>query len=110
MAHAYVTGAQSVPGISAMVKHFAGFGVTEQGLNTGPAHGGERELRTTFLHACTSHPWFLFPFRACPKRILAPETTCSLPKESPDYPSSRWLTETVGQINVRSSTATSTAS
>jgi beta-glucosidase len=47
-AHAYVKGAQSA-GVSAMVKHFAAFGVTEQGLNTGPAHGGERELRTTFL-------------------------------------------------------------
>ncbi|EAQ87087.1 hypothetical protein CHGG_03706 [Chaetomium globosum CBS 148.51] len=48
LAHAYVKGAQSA-GVSAMVKHFAAFGVTEQGLNTGPAHGGERELRTTFL-------------------------------------------------------------
>ncbi|KAL2131520.1 hypothetical protein VTI74DRAFT_4941 [Chaetomium olivicolor] len=47
-AHAYVKGAQSA-GVSAMVKHFAAFGITEQGLNTGPAHGGERELRTTFL-------------------------------------------------------------
>ncbi|GAB1317722.1 beta-glucosidase [Madurella fahalii] len=46
--YAYVKGAQSV-GVSAMVKHFAAFGITEQGLNTGPAHGGERELRTTFL-------------------------------------------------------------
>ncbi|KAG7284605.1 hypothetical protein NEMBOFW57_009210 [Staphylotrichum longicolle] len=45
---AYVKGAQSA-GVSAMVKHFAAFGVTEQGLNTGPVHGGERELRTTFL-------------------------------------------------------------
>lgn len=50
LAHAYVKGAQSA-GVSAMVKHFAAFGVTEQGLNTGPAHGGERELRTTFLPA-----------------------------------------------------------
>ncbi len=47
-AHAYVKGAQSA-GASAMVKHFAAFGVTEQGLNTGPVHGGERELRTTYL-------------------------------------------------------------
>lgn len=46
--HAYVKGSQSA-GVSAMVKHFAAFGITEQGLNTGPAHGGERELRTTFL-------------------------------------------------------------
>jgi beta-glucosidase len=50
LAHAYVKGAQSA-GVSAMVKHFAAFGVTEQGLNTGPTHGGERELRTTFLPA-----------------------------------------------------------
>ncbi|KAH6855526.1 glycoside hydrolase superfamily [Chaetomium sp. MPI-CAGE-AT-0009] len=49
-AHAYVKGAQSA-GVSAMVKHFAAFGVTEQGLNTGPTHGGERELRTTYLPA-----------------------------------------------------------
>ncbi|KAL2022509.1 hypothetical protein VTK56DRAFT_5116 [Thermocarpiscus australiensis] len=47
-AHAYVKGLQS-GGVSAMVKHFAAFGATEQGLNTGPVHGGERELRTTFL-------------------------------------------------------------
>lgn len=49
-AHAYVKGAQS-GGVSAMVKHFAAFGSAEQGLNTGPVHGGERELRTTFLPA-----------------------------------------------------------
>lgn len=48
LAHAYVKGVQST-GVSAMVKHFAAFGVTEQGLNTGPVHGGERERRTTFL-------------------------------------------------------------
>ncbi|KAK5942234.1 hypothetical protein PMZ80_006189 [Knufia obscura] len=48
MGHAYVTGLQE-NNVSAMVKHFAGFMVTEQGLNTGPAHYGERELRTTFL-------------------------------------------------------------
>lgn len=35
--------------VSAMVKHFAGFSIPEQGLNTGPVHGGERELRTTWL-------------------------------------------------------------
>ncbi len=49
-AYAYVKGIQS-GGVSAMVKHFAAFGSTEQGLNTGPVHGGERELRTTFLPA-----------------------------------------------------------
>lgn len=32
-----------------MVKHFAAFASPEQGLNTGPVHGGERELRTTYL-------------------------------------------------------------
>ncbi|KAK0625117.1 glycoside hydrolase family 3 protein [Bombardia bombarda] len=48
MAHAYVKGIQS-NGVSAMVKHFAAFGSPEQGLNVGPVHGGERELRTTFL-------------------------------------------------------------
>jgi beta-glucosidase len=48
LARAYVKGVQST-GVSAMVKHFAAFGVTEQGLNTGPVHGGERERRTTFL-------------------------------------------------------------
>lgn len=47
-AYAYVQGAQS-EGVSAMVKHFAAFGVTEQGLNTGPMHAGERERRTTYL-------------------------------------------------------------
>lgn len=32
-----------------MVKHFAGFSAPEQGINTGPVHGGERELRTTYV-------------------------------------------------------------
>jgi beta-glucosidase len=32
-----------------MVKHFAGVSAPEQGLNTGPVHGGERELRTTYV-------------------------------------------------------------
>jgi beta-glucosidase len=36
-------------GASAMVKHFAAFATPEQGINTGPVHGGERELRTTYL-------------------------------------------------------------
>jgi beta-glucosidase len=35
--------------VSATVKHFAAFASPEQGLNTGPVHGGERELRTTYL-------------------------------------------------------------
>ncbi|KAK3367678.1 glycoside hydrolase family 3 protein [Podospora didyma] len=47
-AHSYVRGVQA-GGVSAMVKHFAAFGSPEQGLNVGPVHGGERELRTTFL-------------------------------------------------------------
>ncbi|CAG8920339.1 unnamed protein product [Penicillium salamii] len=44
----YVKGVQS-KNVSSMVKHFAGFSVPEQGINTGPVHGGERELRTTWL-------------------------------------------------------------
>jgi beta-glucosidase len=35
--------------ISATVKHFAASASPEQGLNTGPVHGGEREFRTTYL-------------------------------------------------------------
>lgn len=50
IAAAYVQGLQSL-NVSAMVKHFAGFGVPEQGLNTGPQHFGERELRRTWLPA-----------------------------------------------------------
>ncbi|KAJ5145818.1 uncharacterized protein N7515_000382 [Penicillium bovifimosum] len=46
--HSFVKGLQSKK-VSAMVKHFAGFSAPEQGLNTGPVHGGERELRTTWL-------------------------------------------------------------
>ncbi|KAI1208611.1 glycoside hydrolase family 3 protein [Annulohypoxylon truncatum] len=48
LAHAYVKGLQS-GNVSAMVKHFAAFASPEQGLNTAPVHGGERELRTTYL-------------------------------------------------------------
>ncbi|KAI0968183.1 glycoside hydrolase family 3 protein [Xylaria arbuscula] len=48
MAHAYVTGLQSL-NVTAMVKHFAAFATPEQGVNTAPVHGGERELRTTYL-------------------------------------------------------------
>ncbi|KAG9185765.1 beta-glucosidase [Alternaria panax] len=48
MAYEYVMGVQSL-NVSATVKHFAGFSNPEQGLNTGPVHGGERELRTTWL-------------------------------------------------------------
>ncbi|KAJ5836471.1 Glycoside hydrolase superfamily [Penicillium robsamsonii] len=46
--YSYVKGVQG-KGVSAMVKHFAGVSAPEQGLNTGPVHGGERELRTTWL-------------------------------------------------------------
>lgn len=48
IAFSYVTGLQS-GNVSAMVKHFAAYGSPEQGLNTAPVHGGERELRTTYL-------------------------------------------------------------
>jgi beta-glucosidase len=48
MAYSYVKGVQG-GNVSATVKHFAGFSAPEQGLNTGPVHGGERELRTTWL-------------------------------------------------------------
>ncbi|KAL4957495.1 glycoside hydrolase superfamily [Aspergillus filifer] len=45
----YVKGLQS-HNVSAQVKHFAGFSQPEQGINTAPVHGGERYLRTTWLH------------------------------------------------------------
>ncbi|KAH9907335.1 glycoside hydrolase superfamily [Xylariomycetidae sp. FL2044] len=48
MAYSYVKGLQS-GNVSAMVKHFVGFATPEQGINTAPVHGGERELRTTYL-------------------------------------------------------------
>jgi beta-glucosidase len=48
LAYSYVKGVQG-NNVSATVKHFAGFSAPEQGLNTGPVHGGERELRTTWL-------------------------------------------------------------
>jgi beta-glucosidase len=44
----YVLGLQS-HNVSAMLKHFATSAMPEQGLNTGPVHGGERELRNTWL-------------------------------------------------------------
>ncbi|PQE10624.1 hypothetical protein CJF32_00009708 [Rutstroemia sp. NJR-2017a WRK4] len=46
--YAYVKGLQA-GNVSSTIKHFAAFGTPEQGLNTGPVHGGERELRTTYL-------------------------------------------------------------
>lgn len=48
IAYNYITGLQSW-NVSAMVKHYAAYSKPEQGLNTGPVHGGERELRTTWL-------------------------------------------------------------
>lgn len=46
--HAYVVGLQAKK-VAATVKHFAGFGTPEQGLNTAPVHGGEREMRRTWV-------------------------------------------------------------
>ena len=48
MAYNYVVGLQS-QNVSATLKHFAAYSNPEQGLNTAPVHGGERELRTTWL-------------------------------------------------------------
>lgn len=48
LGYQYVKAVQSL-NVSATVKHFAGFSMPEQGLNTGPVHGGEREMRTTWL-------------------------------------------------------------
>ncbi|KAK4503429.1 hypothetical protein PRZ48_004344 [Zasmidium cellare] len=45
---AYIKGVQSL-NVSSMVKHFIGSSEPEQGLNTGPVHGGERQLRTTWF-------------------------------------------------------------
>ncbi|KAG7123467.1 Periplasmic beta-glucosidase like protein [Verticillium longisporum] len=46
--YAYVKGLQEEK-VCAMVKHFAAFATPEQGVNTAPVHGGQRELRTTYL-------------------------------------------------------------
>ncbi|KAK4569433.1 hypothetical protein LTR86_003196 [Recurvomyces mirabilis] len=48
IAYSYIQGVQDL-NVSAMVKHYAAYSNPEQGLNTGPVHGGERELRTTWL-------------------------------------------------------------
>jgi beta-glucosidase len=48
MAYNYIVGCQG-QNVSAMVKHFAAYSEPEGGLNTAPVHGGERELRTTWL-------------------------------------------------------------
>jgi beta-glucosidase len=48
MVAAYVRGLWKSK-VASMIKHIAAFGNSEQGLNMGPVHGGERELRTTYL-------------------------------------------------------------
>jgi beta-glucosidase len=48
LGYSYVKGIQSEQ-VCSTVKHFAAFSAPEQGLNTGPVHGGERERRTTWL-------------------------------------------------------------
>ncbi|KAF5644679.1 beta-glucosidase [Fusarium sp. NRRL 25303] len=48
MGYRYVKGLQA-GGVSAMVKHYAAFATPEQGINTAPVHGGERELRSLYL-------------------------------------------------------------
>lgn len=48
MAASYVKGVQG-EGVMATVKHYTAFSAPEQGLNTAPVHGGERELRSTWL-------------------------------------------------------------
>ncbi|GES65671.1 glycoside hydrolase [Aspergillus terreus] len=35
--------------VASIVKYLVAFGNSEQGINMGPVHGGERELRTTYL-------------------------------------------------------------
>ncbi|RBR04915.1 uncharacterized protein FIESC28_11453 [Fusarium coffeatum] len=48
MGYRYVKGLQA-GGVSAMVKHYAAFATPEQGINTAPVHGGERQLRSLYL-------------------------------------------------------------
>ncbi|KPM38393.1 Periplasmic beta-glucosidase [Neonectria ditissima] len=48
MAYSFAKGLQD-EGVSAMVKHYAAFASPEQGINTAPVHGGERELRSLYL-------------------------------------------------------------
>ncbi len=50
----YVTGLQS-KGVAATAKHYIAYGVGECGLNIGPAHIGEREIREVMLE----------PFKKC---------------------------------------------
>jgi beta-glucosidase len=48
IAYIYFKGLQAGK-IRSTVKHFAAYASPEQGLKAGPVHGGERELRTTYL-------------------------------------------------------------
>jgi beta-glucosidase len=48
LAYSVVKGLQS-ENVAATVKHFAGVATPEQGINTGPVHGGQRELLTTYM-------------------------------------------------------------
>ncbi|KAM6482445.1 glycoside hydrolase family 3 protein [Trichoderma sp. SZMC 28011] len=48
MAYSFAKGLQE-QGVSATIKHFAAFASPEQGINTSPVHGGERELRSLYL-------------------------------------------------------------
>ncbi|KAL9115369.1 MAG: hypothetical protein Q9227_000690 [Pyrenula ochraceoflavens] len=48
ISYSYIKGLQST-NVSATVKHYVGFSAPEGGLNTAPVHGGERELRTTWM-------------------------------------------------------------
>ena len=50
MAYSYIKGLQGL-NVSATVKHFVGYSLPEQGLNTAPVQGGERYLRSTYV--CT---------------------------------------------------------
>ncbi|KAG0639108.1 glycoside hydrolase family 3 protein [Tuber brumale] len=50
LGYMFVRGRQK-NGVAATIKHFAGFGTPEQGLNAAPIHGGEREMRRTYLPA-----------------------------------------------------------
>ena len=48
VAYSYIRGLQG-HNVSATVKHFVAYSMPEGGLNTAPVHGGERELRTTWM-------------------------------------------------------------
>ncbi|KAL7933677.1 glycoside hydrolase family 3 protein [Trichoderma chlorosporum] len=48
MAYSFAKGLQE-QGVSATIKHFTAFASPEQGINTSPVHGGERELRSLYL-------------------------------------------------------------